>query len=65
MFQSLPTEDLQQDLRQLVMIQRAIVHVLGLVQRTALDMMHIFIDQEAKWEQMQVLRLSPFFTPSH
>ena len=53
MFHSLPSEDLRRDLRQLVMIQRAIVHVLGLVERTALDVMRIFVDREAEWEQRQ------------
>ena len=53
MFQLLLTEDLQQDLRQLVMIQRAIIHVLTLVQGVAMDVMHIFVDWEAKWEQIQ------------
>ena len=53
MFQSMPTEDLRRDLRQLVLIQRAIVHVLRLVEGTASDMLHIFVDQEAEWEQMQ------------
>ena len=33
-------------------IQRAIVNVLCLVEGTALEVMHIFIDQEAEWEQM-------------
>ena len=46
MFQLLPTEDL----RQLVNIQRAIVNVLHLVEGTALEVMHIFVDQEVEWE---------------
>ena len=33
-------------------IQRAIVNALHLVEGTALEVMHIFVDQEAKWEQM-------------
>lgn len=37
----------------LVSIQRAIVHVLRIVEGTALDMMRIFVEWEAKWEQMQ------------
>ena len=53
MFQSLPTEDLRRDLRQLVQIQRAIVHVLRLVEGTASDVLRIFVDREAEWEQMQ------------
>ena len=53
MFQSMPTEDLRQDLRQLVLIQRAIVHVLRLVEGTASDVLRIFVDREAEWEQMQ------------
>ena len=52
-FQSLPTEDLCRDLRQLVQIQRAIVHVLCLVEGTASDVLRIFVDREAEWEQMQ------------
>ena len=43
MFQSLPTEDLWSDLQHLVMIQRAIVHVLQLVEGTASDVMNIFV----------------------
>ena len=53
MFQSMLTEDLCRDLRQLVLIQRAIVHVLRLVEGTASDMLRIFVDREAEWEQMQ------------
>ena len=53
MFQSMPTEDLRWDLRQLVQIQRAIVHVLRLVEGTASDVLRIFVDREAEWEQMQ------------
>ena len=53
MFQSLPTEDLRRDLRQLVQIQRAIVHVLRLVEGTASDVLRIFVNREAEWEQMQ------------
>ena len=53
MFQSMPTEDLRQDLCQLVLIQRAIVHVLRLVEETASDVLRIFVDREAEWEQMQ------------
>ena len=53
MFQSMPTEDLRRDLRQLVQIQRAIVHVLRLVEGTASDVLRIFVDREAEWEQMQ------------
>ena len=53
MFQSLPTEDLRRDLRQLVQIQWAIVHVLRLVEGTASDVLRIFVDREAEWEQMQ------------
>ena len=53
MFQSMPTEDLRRDLRQLVQIQRAIVHVLCLVEGTASDVLRIFVDREAEWEQMQ------------
>ena len=36
-----------------VLIQQAIIHVLCLVEATASDMLHIFIDREAEWEQMQ------------
>ena len=53
MFQSMLTEDLRQDLRQLVLIQQAIVHVLRLVEGTASDVLRIFVDREAEWEQMQ------------
>ena len=53
MFQSMPTEDLHRDLRQLMLIQRAIVHVLRLVEGTASDVLRIFVDREAEWEQMQ------------
>ena len=53
MFQSMPTEDLHQDLRQLVLIQQAIIHVLHLVEATASDMLRIFVNREAEWEQMQ------------
>ena len=53
MFQLLPTEDLYWDLHQLVQIQQAIVHVLCLVEGTASDMLCIFINREAEWEQMQ------------
>ena len=53
MFQLMPTEDLCRDLQQLVQIQRAIVHVLRLVEGTASDVLCIFVDREAKWEQMQ------------
>ena len=53
MFQSMLTEDLRQDLRQLVLIQRAIVHVLRLVEATVSDVLRIFVDREAEWEQMQ------------
>ena len=52
MFQSLPTEDLQEDLRRLMNIQQAIVNVLCLVEGTPLEVMHIFVDQEVEWEQM-------------
>ena len=48
-----PIEDLHRDLWQLVQIQRAIVHVLRLVEGTAFDVLCIFIDREAEWEQMQ------------
>ena len=34
-------------------IQRAIVHVLCLVEGTASDMLRIFVNREAEWEQMQ------------
>ena len=44
MFQSMPTEDLRRDLRQLVLIQRAIIHVLHLVEGTASDVLRIFVD---------------------
>ena len=44
MFQSMPTEDL----RQLMLIQRAIVHVLRLVEGTASDVLRIFVDREAE-----------------
>ena len=53
MFQSMPTEDLCRDLRQLVLIQQAIIHVLRLVEGTASDVLRIFVDREAEWEQMQ------------
>ena len=33
-------------------IQQAIVNILHLVEGTALEVMHIFIDWEAEWEQM-------------
>ena len=36
-----------------MLIQRAIVHVLRLVEGTASDILHIFVDHEAEWEQMQ------------
>ena len=52
MFQSLPTADLREDLQQLMNIQQAIVNVLRLVEGTALEVMHIFIDREVEWEQM-------------
>ena len=52
MFQLLPMEDLQEDLQQLMKIQQAIVNVLCLVEGTALEVMHIFVDQEAEQEQM-------------
>ena len=53
MFQSLLTEDLCWDLWQLMMIQRAIINVLCLVEGTALEVMNIFVMCEAEWEQMQ------------
>ena len=53
MFHSMPTEDLRRDLRQLVLIQRTIVHVLQLVEGIASDVLRIFVDREAKWEQEQ------------
>ena len=53
MFQSMLTEDLCQDLRQLVLIQWAIIHVLHLVEATASDVLRIFVNREAEWEQMQ------------
>ena len=53
MFQSMPTEDLHWDLQQLVQIQRAIIHVLCLVEGTASDVLRIFVDREAEWEQMR------------
>ena len=53
MFQPMSTEDLCQDLCQLVLIQWAIVYVLCLVEETASDMLHIFVNREAEWEQMQ------------
>ena len=52
MFQLLPTADLREDLWQLVNIQRAIINVLCLVEGTALEVMHIFVDWEVEWEQM-------------
>ena len=36
-----------------MLIQRAIVHVLRLVEGTASDVLRIFVDREAEWEQMQ------------
>ena len=36
-----------------MLIQQAIVHVLRLVEGTASDVLCIFVDQEAEWEQMQ------------
>ena len=36
-----------------MLIQQAIIHVLRLVEATASDMLCIFVDREAKWEQMQ------------
>ena len=53
MFQVMPTEDLCWDLRQLVLIQRTIVHVLQLVEGIASDVLRIFVDREAEWEQEQ------------
>ena len=53
MFQSMPTEDLCRDLRQLVLIQRTIVHVLRLVEGIASDVLWIFVDREAELEQAQ------------
>ena len=53
MFQLMLTEDLHRDLRQLMLIQWAIIHVLHLVEVTASDILRIFVDREAKWEQMQ------------
>ena len=53
MFQAMPTEDLRRDLRQLVLIQRTIVHVLQLVEGIASDVLRIFVDREAEWEQEQ------------
>ena len=53
MFQVMPTEDLRRDLRQLVLIQRTIVHVLQLVEGIASDVLRIFVDREAEWEQEQ------------
>ena len=53
MFQAMPTEDLRRDLRQLVLIQRTIVHVLQLVEGIASDVLCIFVDREAEWEQEQ------------
>ena len=43
MFQVMPTEDLRRDLRQLVLIQRTIVHVLQLVEGIASDVLRIFV----------------------
>ena len=40
------------DLWQLMTIQRTVVNVLHLVEGTALEVMHIFVDQEVEWEQM-------------
>ena len=53
MFHSMPTEDLRRDLRQLVLIQRTIVHVLQLVEGIASDVLRIFVDREAELEQEQ------------
>ena len=53
MFQAMPTEDLRRDLRQLVLIQRTIIHVLQLVEGIASDVLRIFVDREAEWEQEQ------------
>ena len=53
MFQSLPTVDLREDLHQLMNIQQAIINVLCLVEGTALEVMHIFVDWEVEWEQMR------------
>ena len=36
-----------------MLIQWAIVHALRLVEGTASDMLRIFVDREAEWEQMQ------------
>ena len=36
-----------------MLIQRAIVHVLRLVEGTASDVLRIFVDREAEWEQTQ------------
>ena len=36
-----------------MLIQWAIVHVLRLVEGTASDVLRIFVDREAEWEQMQ------------
>ena len=36
-----------------MLIQRAIVHVLRLVEATASDVLCIFVNREAEWEQMQ------------
>ena len=36
-----------------MLIQRAIVHVLRLVEAIASDVLRIFVDREAEWEQMQ------------
>ena len=53
MFQAMPTEDLRRDLRQLVLIQRTIIHVLQLVEGIASDVLRIFVDRKAEWEQEQ------------
>ena len=36
-----------------MLIQRTTVHVLQLVEGIASDILHIFVNHKAKWEQMQ------------
>ena len=51
--ESLPTRDLHADLRRLVELQCAIVHVLQVVEGTASAVLQIFIDRGAEEEELE------------
>ena len=48
-------EDVRSSLRRLVLIQRAIVHVLQIVGETASAVLQIFVDREAQQEELESL----------